>query len=397
MDISTMLWLEYIDYLELHSLGFCTDRAEVEMGKDQLFAGLNLVWNGALKFHPEVDNSEILEASVRAHEELSQEFCDSSLLLDGNMEDLMDFCYEKHWASTDAASEFQGCTEIHMDGDGGEPHDGLFFALAYLGVRDLLSVERVCKSLRDAVQNDPLLWRSIHIDHPLSERLTDDALLRLTSRAQGTLQCLSLMQCMRVTDNALWHVLESNPGLTKLSVPGCVKLSVDGILFYLKAYKLAGKRAIKHLRIAGLHVTNKQFEELKLLVGSDNHKELGSHKPRFFGRGQLYLSCDDGRAIDIEACPRCHRIRQVYDCPAESCQGKYQSAQLCRGCTFCIARCFECGCCINGRDYEETFFLDFRCLDCFMNGQKLLQEVGVHSSTCTIIHQQAAYYLSLRG
>lgn len=40
--------------------------------------------------------------------------------------------------------------------------DAIFSALGYLGVRDLLSVEKVCNSLRDAVQNDPLLWNSLH-------------------------------------------------------------------------------------------------------------------------------------------------------------------------------------------------------------------------------------------
>jgi hypothetical protein len=40
--------------------------------------------------------------------------------------------------------------------------------------------------------SDSLLWRSIHIDQPLSGRITDDALLRLADRAQGTLQCLNL-------------------------------------------------------------------------------------------------------------------------------------------------------------------------------------------------------------
>lgn len=61
--------------------------------------------------------------------------------------------------------------------------DALFSALGYLGVRDLLSVEKVCNSLRDAVQNDPLLWRNINLDCPLNGKVTDDDILRLTNRA----------------------------------------------------------------------------------------------------------------------------------------------------------------------------------------------------------------------
>ncbi|KAK4402693.1 F-box protein SKIP14, partial [Sesamum angolense] len=66
----------------------------------------------------------------------------------------------------------------------GVPHEALAFALSYLGVKDLLSVERVCKSLLSTVRGDPLLWMTIHIDQPLNERITDDVLVQLASRAQ---------------------------------------------------------------------------------------------------------------------------------------------------------------------------------------------------------------------
>jgi hypothetical protein len=41
--------------------------------------------------------------------------------------------------------------------------------------------------------------------------------LQLTNRAQGNLQCLSLVECPRITDDGLKHVLENNPRLTKVS------------------------------------------------------------------------------------------------------------------------------------------------------------------------------------
>ncbi|KAJ0020612.1 hypothetical protein Pint_32433 [Pistacia integerrima] len=124
--------------------------------------------------------------------------------------------------------------EVCFDcGGGGVPHDALFFVLGYLGVKDLLSVERVCRSLHDAVRSDPLLWRSIHIDQPLSSKISDDALAKLTGRTVGTLQCLSLVNYCRITDIGLKRVLESNPGLKKIrmetpsgikdSIPACIK------------------------------------------------------------------------------------------------------------------------------------------------------------------------------
>ncbi|GFY87266.1 ribonuclease inhibitor [Actinidia rufa] len=387
MDLNTSFtaitgWLEDIENdLGLTSLGFITDKVEAEAGEDGLLAGLNLVWNGAVKFHQDVNNSKIQESSIEYDKELWAGLCNGGLLLDGNKEDFMDFSYDKYWVSSNADNGFQKCTEIHSDGDGGAPHDALFFTFGYLGLRDLLSVERVCKSFRDAVQNDPLLWRSIHIDHPLSEKIADYALLQLTSRARGTLQCLSLVECFRITDSGLRNVLESNPGLTKAS-------------------KSAGKLSIKHLRIGGLFgITNKQFEELKFLLGADNHRLPGASKPRFYREGQLYPSCDDDCTIDIEACPRCDKPREVYDCPAESCQGEHHSPQLCRACTLCIARCFHCGRCINGYDYEETFFLDLICLDCWkqlLSCQKEQDEMG-RSSKRTAFHQQASYHFYLCG
>ncbi|KAI8541366.1 hypothetical protein RHMOL_Rhmol08G0054700 [Rhododendron molle] len=400
MDLSSTFtaikgWIEDIENdldLELRSLGFFTDPVEVERVEDRLPAGLNLVCNGVVKLRQKVDNSKIQDDSV-GHDKYI-----GGGLFDGNIEEFMHFSYDKYWVSSDPANEFQGCSETQWESDGGAPHDALLFTLGYLGVRDLLSVERVCKSLRDAVQNDSLIWRNIHIDQPLSHGITDDALLRLTSRAQGTLQCLSLVQCLRITDSGLTHVIERNPGLKKLSVPGCLRLSIEGILCNLKYLKAAGKLRINNLRIGGLYgITNKQFEELKFLLGADNPKQLSTRKPRFYGGGKLYLSCDDDRAIDIEACPRCQKLRQVYDCPAERCQGKNQSTQLCRACTMCIARCIHCGCCINDTDYEETFCLDLLCLDCWKQLLNSQEEMDVNSSKCTIFHQQARYHFCFYG
>ncbi|KAF5755207.1 putative F-box domain, leucine-rich repeat domain superfamily, F-box-like domain superfamily [Helianthus annuus] len=254
---------------------------------------------------------------------------------------------------------------IKKDGDEevevevGEPHDALFLALGHLGIRDLLSVERVCKSFRDGVRHDPLLWRNISIDQPVGESFTDDSLLRITNRANGSLQSLSLVKCLKITDMGLKHVFQQNLGLMKLNVVGCNGLSMEGLLNNIKA---SGGGSIKQLRIGGLHsITMEQFQELNKLLSLNNKNKPGSPKPRFFHGGQLYLSFDDNRPIDIEACPKCHQLRQVYDCPAASCGGKHNN---CRACTFCIPRCTSCGCCFNERDYIETFCLDLLCLDC---------------------------------
>uniref|UniRef100_A0A7N0TX61 F-box domain-containing protein n=1 Tax=Kalanchoe fedtschenkoi TaxID=63787 RepID=A0A7N0TX61_KALFE len=244
------------------------------------------------------------------------------------------------------------------------PHHALFFALSYLSVQDLLSTEGVCKSLRYTIKTDPLLWRNIHIDQPLNEKMNDDVLIQLTKRAQGYLQSLSLVECSRITDEGLKLVLESNPRLTKLCVPGCTRLSIDRIVDNLKTFSSFDTRRIKYLRIGGVYgVTQKHFDELKLLVASE--KNLGySPKPHFYGRDTYYLPSDDDRSIDIEVCPICQNLRLVYDCPNEDCRGG-ELSQTCRACTFCIQRCIQCGQCINDSVFVENFCLEYLCVDCW--------------------------------
>ncbi|KAF2292844.1 hypothetical protein GH714_029309 [Hevea brasiliensis] len=323
MDISTTFtaitgWLED---LEVDYGGYGRDQVATSDGNYQLFAGLNFIWNNAMRFQAFPEN----------------------------------------------VGFDNGLNAVGL----GSPHAAFAFALGYLGVRDLLVVEMVCKSLRSTVRNDPLLWRSIHIDQPLNDKITDDVLLQLTNVAQGNLQCLSLIECPRITDDGLKHVLQNNPRLIKLSVPGCTRLSIEGIVSSLKAFKTMGTQGVKHLRIGGLYgVTQKHFEELMLLLGTDKHMQQNAHKPHFYQRGNFYLSCEDDRTIDIEVCPRCQNLRLVYDCPAEGCQQKEHSTQACRACTLCILRCVQCGRCINDNEYVETFCLELLCSDCWKQLQK---------------------------
>ncbi|KAK4789965.1 hypothetical protein SAY86_017269 [Trapa natans] len=262
---------------------------------------------------------------------------------------------------TNSDSSVGTCSE-----EDGMPHAALSFVLTNLGVQDLLSVERVCRSLHETVQSDTLLWRNLHIGQPLNEKITDDALLQLAKRAQGQLQCLSLIECSRITDDGLKQVLQSNPRISKLCVPGCTRLTINGIIDILRMCKSMGILKLKILRIGGLYgITMDHFLELKHLLGVDGDDPLKIHKPHFYNNRNIYVSCDDDRTIDIEICPMCQKMRLVYDCPAEVCQGKnHDDAQVCRACTLCITRCVQCGRCINDDEYEETFCLEVLCLDC---------------------------------
>ncbi|KAL3644458.1 hypothetical protein CASFOL_009638 [Castilleja foliolosa] len=319
-----------------------------------LFEEWNLIWNNALAFQPFHSNNRFK--------------CEKT--------------DEKFNAASDKGGII-GCSDAQLNaakselqfgenGDGGVksdriPDEALVSILSCLGIKDLLSVERVCKSLCLTIRNEPWLWRNIYIDQPLSERITDDALLQLASRADGKLQCLSLVECPKVTDDGIRRVLEMNLHLTKLFVPGCTRLTVEGVLNIIKTHNSnKGFPGIQHLRIGRLFgVTREHFEELKILLGHNGLRTENHQKPHFYHRGNFYLPFDDDRALDIEMCPRCEKFRLVYDCPAEACQVKGSSAQVCRACTFCVARCAQCGRCISDNEYEETFCLDFLCSDCF--------------------------------
>ncbi|KAJ0973107.1 hypothetical protein J5N97_021066 [Dioscorea zingiberensis] len=271
-------------------------------------------------------------------------------------------------------AECSNSNEVEEACDGGEenePHDALLYSLAYLGVRDLLSVEMVCRSLRSTVQTDTLLWRCIHIESPLSERLTDDHLLHLTNRAQGKMHSLSLVGCAQITDDGLKLVLESNPKLKKLSIPGCVRLSVEGLINNLKALKSSAMLGITHLRLGKLFgVTPENFNELKMLLGVDQYAPPKSRKPRFYHHGPYFLASDDECPLDIEICPECQKLKLVFDCPSEGCR---ERPEECRACDVCIARCVQCGKCINNCEYEETFLLENLCSGCWKDPPQQLE------------------------
>ncbi|KAG8383267.1 hypothetical protein BUALT_Bualt05G0166600 [Buddleja alternifolia] len=355
-----------------------------------IFGERNLIWSYALKFQPSpcnVKNMGVQSFPGNLHipEKIDEKLNVANKVNQiGEERDLggvfspYDYEFQPPCNSGDVVGfrewSTSSCSEMQFDEkedsvckSDGVPHEAFIFALSYLGVKDLLSVERVCRSLCSTVRDDPLLWMSIHIDQPLNERITDDVLVQLACRAQGNLQCLSLVECPKITDDGIGRILETNPRLTKLCVPGCTRLSIEGVLNNIKTcHSKKDVMDIKCLRIGGLYgVTHEHFDELKLLLGTDNNKLESHQKPHFYHRGNFYLPHDDDRAIDIEMCPRCEKFKLVYDCPAEGCRVKDNNAsQACRACTLCIPRCAQCGTCINDNEYEEMFCLELLCSDC---------------------------------
>lgn len=228
MDISTTFtaitgWLED---LEVDYGGY--GRKNVGAGKEEysLFAGLNLIWNRAMRFQSfpgdtlfdDKYNIACPSGPYVEDREMGVAFNQAGYGAILNAEEKGGFNNGSTSVLAQNVEVSPENVECCSDLDGRSPHEAFLFALSYLGPRDLLLLERVCKSLRSTVRSDPLLWKSIHVDQPLNERITDDVLLQLTSRAQGNLQCLSLVECPRITDDGLKRILDTNPRLTKVSL-----------------------------------------------------------------------------------------------------------------------------------------------------------------------------------
>lgn len=230
MDINTTFtaitgWLED---LEVDYGGYRRDEAVASDGSYKLFAELNFIWNRAMR------GCQAFPAGAGVdHEANAAGGFGWSSVEQGGAGASCHVRFELNSAENSTSSLGNGSWGVASGGqsegsgidgngnfsndDGGAPPGGLVFALGHLGVRDLLALECVCRSLQSTIRGDPFYWSTIHVEQPLNEKITDDILLHLTDKAQGNLQCLSLVECPRITDDGLRRVLESNPKLTKVS------------------------------------------------------------------------------------------------------------------------------------------------------------------------------------
>ncbi|KAL2545990.1 F-box protein SKIP28 [Forsythia ovata] len=252
--------------------------------------------------------------------------------------------------------------------ESGPPHDALFFVLAYLPVFELVSMSQVCKSLRDVINNDILPWLNVIVEPPLNTRLSDDILMKITSKANGRVRVLSLMNCVKVTDDGLLKVVEENHFITKLYTPGCTSITPEGFIRAVKLLTNENHR-LKSLKVSGIY--NMKKEDLETLHSLINLNQAQQKKGKIFYHE--YRKCSSLRheeidgSVDVDVCPKCHEVRMVFDCPGVFCPRKKQHQTIeCRGCDHCIPRCEECGICITGLELAEAACADALCLECWL-------------------------------
>ncbi|XP_042510651.1 F-box protein SKIP28-like [Macadamia integrifolia] len=258
-------------------------------------------------------------------------------------------------------------THIEEAAEPGEPHEALFFVLAYLQLRERLSIRAACRSLRDAVDNDVLLWLDIFVEPPLGYRLPNDALLKLTSKAHGRLRTLSLKTCIKITDDGLQRVIENNPHINKLYVPACTSLTANGIVTIVKMLT-EHNQDLKHLRLHGMYgITKQHFETILSCLKVQKEDQKQNISFLYHKRSFPLVHSDTAPSIDVSICPKCSDVKQVFDCPRDSCKWKKVHPLLeCRGCYPCVPRCADCGGCVDLDELDEPACMDILCSECWL-------------------------------
>ncbi|KDP38098.1 hypothetical protein JCGZ_04741 [Jatropha curcas] len=249
------------------------------------------------------------------------------------------------------------------------PHEALFLVLAYLPVFELLNMSEVCMSFRDAVNRDVLTWLDIIIDRPLSSWLSNEILMKITSKANCRLRTLVLRNCAKITDDGLQRIIEKNPFISKLHLPACTGLTPEGIIRAVKTLT-QNQNNLNSLQIHNIH--NLKKEHIEALRSYLQINPL-QRKPQLIFYHHYRTSSPSrirkiDRILDVDICPKCNEITMVFDCSRKICwQKRDRLLTDCRGCNFCIPRCEECGGCVDTRELEETACGDILCSNCWLH------------------------------
>ncbi|WCJ33598.1 F-box protein SKIP28 [Euphorbia peplus] len=242
------------------------------------------------------------------------------------------------------------------------PHEAFFLVLPYLPLYDLLTIGRVCKLFGEALNHDILLWLHIIVDKPLNARLSDDMLIKLTSNANSRLRTLVLNNCSRISDDGLQMVVQNNPLITKLHLPGCTSLTPEGVIRAVE--KLSeNQTSLKSVRINGIPNFNKHHLETL-----SSYLQPNTQSQTILYHCRTTFPSESKALIDIDVCPKCDEIKMVFDCSRDGCKQKKGVHVIagCRGCSSCIPRCEECGGCIDDEDLDEAACSDILCRDCWL-------------------------------
>ncbi|WZZ73712.1 hypothetical protein YC2023_085082 [Brassica napus] len=159
----------------------------------------------------------------------------------------------------------------------------LMIVLPYLhSVFVFISLSGVSPVLRNSIRDQTVLWTMVVVEPPLSSYLTDDNLWEFTLKSAGKLNTL------------IRRVVDANPLIKKLIVPGCTGLVPEGIIACGESLA-KNNHKLETLHINGVPGFTK-----------DHLSALLTYLPQ------------EG-AIDLEVCPKCDQVRMIPPCSRESC------------------------------------------------------------------------------
>ncbi|GAV66660.1 hypothetical protein CFOL_v3_10170 [Cephalotus follicularis] len=162
--------------------------------------------------------------------------------------------------------------------------------------------------------------------------------------------------------------------LCQLYVPGCTSLTLDGVIEAVKSL-CQNHHSLKSLMLDGIYnITEEHLSTFSsyLQMNRTQQEQHQQQQPILYHNYTnlpTHYHEESNRAIDVEVCPKCSQVRMVFDCPRETCKGKRSQAD-CRGCSFCIPRCEECGVCVGSEEMEETVCKDIVCSCCWLQLRK---------------------------
>lgn len=153
----------------------------------------------------------------------------------------------------------------------------------------------------------------------------------------------------------------------QLYLRGCTGLTIEGVLGAVKLLT-KGNHKLKSLSISGIYnVKREDFETLGHLMGINQmQKKEGNKNFKYHRRSGLSTFGQESQtSIDVDICPKCGEVREIFDCPRNSCIRRKQLIE-CRSCFLCVPRCEECGVCTKDEEVGEAACADILCLDCWL-------------------------------
>ncbi|KAI3927185.1 hypothetical protein MKW92_006257 [Papaver armeniacum] len=136
----------------------------------------------------------------------------------------------------------------------------------------------------------------------------------MTWKVQGRLRGLALINCVGITDG-LQRVPKFSTLEYTLSVPGCTRLTPDGIVWIVT--KLTDGSRLRYLRLCG--IPNLAKGHLQHAISSS---QLRKHYTLYDYNKQRSQFNDENETndnhIDVEICPKCKNVSLVFHCPKES-------------------------------------------------------------------------------